>query len=95
MWLRDFLPQDIPTARVLTYGYEAGVAFTQSRSTIRDFATMLLEQIRTLRRKSRDKDVGACQDRSASIRPADTEIYMQRKMIFVCHSLGGIVFKQV
>lgn len=93
MWLRDFLPQDIPTARVLTYGYEAGVAFTQSRSTIRDFATMLLEQIRTLRRKSRDKDVCACQDRSASILPAD--IYIQRKIIFVCHSLCGIVFKQV
>jgi hypothetical protein len=93
MWLRDFLPQDIPTARVLTYGYDAGVAFTQSRSTIRDFATILLEQIRTLRRKNKDKDVGVCQVPSASMLQAN--IYMQRKMIFVCHSLGGIVFKQV
>jgi hypothetical protein len=23
MWLRDFLPQDIPNARILTYGYDA------------------------------------------------------------------------
>ncbi|KAK2690708.1 hypothetical protein QWA68_010615 [Fusarium oxysporum] len=73
LWLRDFLPHDVPTARVLTFGYNAGVAFTQSKSNIRDFATSLLEGIRTFRRRNKEAD---------------------RKMIFVCHSLGGIVFKQ-
>ncbi|KAJ0144065.1 Uncharacterized protein HZ326_13139 [Fusarium oxysporum f. sp. albedinis] len=81
LWLRDFLPHDVPTARVLTFGYNAGVAFTQSKSNIRDFATSLLEEIRTLRRRNKEADVS-------------TLSILQRKMIFVCHSLGGIVFKQ-
>ncbi|KAL6240249.1 hypothetical protein RBB50_012854 [Rhinocladiella similis] len=29
-WLRDFLPQQIPGARIMTFGYNADVAFGQS-----------------------------------------------------------------
>lgn len=57
LWLRDFLPHDVPNARVLTFGYNAGVAFTQSKSNIRDFATSLLEGIRNFRRKNKEADV--------------------------------------
>ncbi|KPA36732.1 hypothetical protein FLAG1_10477, partial [Fusarium langsethiae] len=74
LWLKDFLPQDVPTARVLTFGYNASIAFTQTNSTIRDFAISLLEELRTFRRRNKEQN---------------------RKFIFVCHSLGGIVLKQI
>ncbi|KAF8849180.1 hypothetical protein BDZ45DRAFT_604762, partial [Acephala macrosclerotiorum] len=71
LWLRDFLPSDLPKARVLTFGYNSGIAFTNSKSTLRDFATILLENIKQHRRRNAKDGT-----------------------LFVCHSLGGIVFKQ-
>ena len=50
LWLRDFLPSLIPEARILTYGYDSGIAFDKSASGISDFARDLLERIRMIRR---------------------------------------------
>ncbi|KAK3311985.1 hypothetical protein B0H66DRAFT_506297 [Apodospora peruviana] len=74
MWLRDFLPGDLPGCRVYTYGYPSQVV---SRSTmdVKGYARLLLGRIQ--------HDV-LSDDRT------DT-----RRIIFVCHSLGGIVCKQV
>ena len=30
LWLRDFLPADIPNARIMTFGYDSTVAFSKS-----------------------------------------------------------------
>ena len=73
LWLRDFLPTSIPKARILTYGYDSGVAFGSSASNITDFARDLLERIRAKRRRTTQ----------------------ERPIIFVCHSMGGIVLKKV
>ncbi|KAF2792053.1 hypothetical protein K505DRAFT_308322, partial [Melanomma pulvis-pyrius CBS 109.77] len=73
LWLRDFLPKDLRTARIFTFGYNSGSAFTNSKSRIRDFATQLLEKLVQLQRRTKIEN---------------------RKTIFVCHSLGGIVLKQ-
>lgn len=73
LWLRDFVPTSIPEARILTYGYNSGVAFSSSASDITDYARDLLERIRARRKRST----------------------RERLIIFVCHSLGGIVFKKV
>lgn len=48
-WLKDFLPHDLPKARIMTYGYESDFGFTRSKSGIRDFALQLLSRMRTLR----------------------------------------------
>ncbi|OAL46969.1 hypothetical protein IQ07DRAFT_516802, partial [Pyrenochaeta sp. DS3sAY3a] len=71
LWLRDFLPKDLRTARIFTFGYNSGTAFTDSKSRIRDFASLLLEKLAQLQRRTKDP-----------------------KIIFVCHSLGGIILKQ-
>lgn len=34
MWLRDFLPRDIPQARILLYGYDSRIVNSQSRSIL-------------------------------------------------------------
>jgi hypothetical protein len=51
LWLRDFLPASLPTARVYTFGYSSEVAFTRSRASVDQFARMLLNAL-TLARTS-------------------------------------------
>jgi hypothetical protein len=71
-WPEDFLPKDIPDARVLTYGYNAAAAFGNTTATIIDHAKGLLSSL--VDRRDDDET---------------------RPIIFIAHSLGGIVVKQV
>ncbi|OAQ75600.1 ankyrin repeats (3 copies) domain-containing protein [Purpureocillium lilacinum] len=73
VWLRDSLPRRVPTARIMTFGYDSTVLFGGSRSTANDFALDLATRLRLERRDHLEK---------------------QRPLIFVCHSLGGVVFKE-
>ena len=41
-WLKDFLPTDLSSARIMTFGYNADVAFSKSTSDIDDHTTSLL-----------------------------------------------------
>jgi hypothetical protein len=49
LWLRDFLPGDLPCARVFTYGYNSAIVFSRETSTLRDYARALLEDVRSER----------------------------------------------
>ncbi|GFP53804.1 hypothetical protein TASIC1_0003018200 [Trichoderma asperellum] len=49
MWLRDFLPEAIPNARILTYGYDTKLPGSQSEASIPDLSRRLLESIKTIR----------------------------------------------
>ena len=49
LWLRDFVPTTLPQARIMTFGYNSGVAFTGTLSGISDFARQLLESLRRKR----------------------------------------------
>lgn len=77
-WMQLFLPQKLPSARILTYGYDAyivrGIGKTASSNRLSDHAHNLLNDLAT------DRD--GC---GASSRP----------LIFVAHSLGGLVCKEV
>jgi hypothetical protein len=75
MWLRDELPDNVPAARVLTFGYDSTIAFSRSVATIEDIALQLLTALH-MERES-DKALGT-----------------RRPIVFVCHSLGGIVVKK-
>lgn len=44
-WLRDFLPRQIPDARILTFGHNATAAFGQSTSDVIDHAKGLLTSL--------------------------------------------------
>ncbi|RPA89570.1 hypothetical protein L873DRAFT_1754902 [Choiromyces venosus 120613-1] len=72
-WIRDFLPKQIPGARVMTFGYNSEWGFSRSVAGINDFAEDLLDRLKGVRRHGKE-----------SVRP----------IIFICHSLGGIVCKR-
>ena len=45
MWLQDFLPADIPFARIMTFGYDSTIAFSKSAAKIEDKALELLNRL--------------------------------------------------
>ncbi|KAK2590746.1 hypothetical protein QQS21_011558 [Conoideocrella luteorostrata] len=53
MWLRDFLPESIPNARILTYGYDTKLPGSQSNASIVELSRRLLESIKTTRDAAR------------------------------------------
>lgn len=73
MWLRDFLPQQIPHARIMSFGYDSVLLFSKSTSDVATFAEQLLESLLSMR----------------------MNVPEMRPIIFICHSLGGIVVKKV
>ncbi|KAF7855407.1 hypothetical protein EAF04_010150 [Stromatinia cepivora] len=52
MWLRDFLPKDIPNTRILLYGYPSTVSGGQSMEKIEDIASTFLNRLTLLRRNT-------------------------------------------
>jgi hypothetical protein len=73
-WLRDFLPKQMPNARIMSYSYNSAVGFSKAAAGIKIFAEQLLEDLMARRVTQHERE---------------------RPIIFICHSLGGIVFKQV
>jgi hypothetical protein len=49
MWLRDFLPDDIPTIRTFIFGYDAALRDSTSTSSFSDYSRQLLLAIHTAR----------------------------------------------
>lgn len=50
LWLRDFLPEQLPNARVLLFGYNSNVAFGTSTAGVREQAENLLNRLKAKRR---------------------------------------------
>ena len=74
-WPKDLLCEDIPKARIMTFGYNSGVTKgykAANQGNIFSHARNLLYGLETKRRKSTD-----------------------RSLVFVAHSLGGILVKEV
>lgn len=53
MWLRDFLPQQVPGIRVYTYGYASALKGSPSRASIQDFTDGFTRAILSVRRTAR------------------------------------------
>ncbi|KAK5735538.1 hypothetical protein LTR17_008071 [Elasticomyces elasticus] len=73
LWLKDFLPREVPTARIMIFAYNANVAFESSTAGVLEQADNLLNLLRHKRRRAKLDN---------------------RPIIFVAHSLGGIMVNQ-
>ncbi|PYI10351.1 kinesin [Aspergillus sclerotiicarbonarius CBS 121057] len=71
LWLRDFLPRQLPRARIFLFSYNSKVAIQSSAAGVREQAHVLLDRLRLEREN--------CQS---------------RPLLFIAHSLGGIVVKE-
>lgn len=49
MWLRDFLPEHVPNARIMIYGYDSMLFKSNSTATIREFSRNFLQALNTAR----------------------------------------------
>jgi hypothetical protein len=57
LWLRDFLPEDVPTARILTYGYDSRLSGPSlASSTLQDLADEFMTNLLAMR----DRTKGVC-----------------------------------
>ena len=45
LWLRDFLPSQVPNTRITSYGYDSSVAFSKSEIELCDVARDLLNRL--------------------------------------------------
>ncbi|KAF8517759.1 hypothetical protein BU17DRAFT_91618 [Hysterangium stoloniferum] len=74
LWLKDLLPQRLPNARIVTYGYDASTG-SQSKKideTLYGHAENFISRLALLR---------------------DSTTTTTRPIIFIAHSLGGIILK--
>ena len=55
MWLRDFLPEDLPRARILLYGYNSNLAGSQSKNILTDLSSNFVVKFHTMRSLSRSE----------------------------------------
>ena len=90
IWIRDFLPSDIPNCRVLTYGY-----LTARDSRKCDFGIQVLakEFLETFMRFREATDVRSDPIlKEAGLNLSQTAT---RPVIFIGHSMGGLIIQQV
>ena len=74
MWLESILPDKIPYARIMTFGYESIIAFSSSAAKLEDKSIELINRL--------------------SMKRSSIENGSTRPIVFVCHSLGGILVKK-
>ncbi|TGO63853.1 hypothetical protein BCON_0010g00180 [Botryotinia convoluta] len=98
MWLRDFLPKDIPNTRILLYGYPSIVSGGQSMEKVEDIASTFLNRLTLLRRKTSTRNrpiifigqsLGGLIVQESLLKAADSRDPYEREIFDFWHGLVG------
>lgn len=81
LWLRDFLPNDLPGARVFSFGYPAEISLSRSTGNLDTFCRSLLE---SLKRERRSREV-----RLDSSQNLNVEVLNGMRMLRRVYSIEG------
>ncbi|KAK6592299.1 hypothetical protein H4I95_11870 [Botrytis cinerea] len=84
LWLYDLLPSSLPTARILTFGYQSNVIslVNSNGSQISTLAESLLESLSAFRAPHQEASLFL------------SRVAPSRPLVFVAHSLGGLVVQK-
>jgi hypothetical protein len=92
VWLRDILPKDLEKGRILLYGYDTNLRSRNWKKSIDDLAKGFLEQIKG----AHSNEYVSCAAKSLLPQPILTLVQSKKRpIIFLGHSLGGLVIKEV
>ena len=91
MWLTDSLPRKLPYARVMTYGFNTKLEGNTSNQHIDVLANYLLNSLEAMRSNTRVWEPG----HNTHAPPSEHDNGALRPLIFIAHSLGGLVVKEV
>lgn len=96
LWPETLLPKEIPTARILTFGYDADVVnfwLPAGQNRIGNHAQNLAQSLANLRDKT---DTVSFTSEGGGFYVAFTDTCQtSRPIFFVAHSLGGLVCENV
>jgi protein SERAC1 len=88
MWLVDSLPKDLENARIITIGFDTKLVDSKSTQGIGELANFLRTNLEAIRD-------GPGASGATSSRPGNRRTGKTVPLIFIAHSLGGLVVKEV
>jgi hypothetical protein len=84
MWALDLLQENFPGARVMTYGFHTKLDGNTSNNGLKMLARGLIDSLHDLGENSESQASNEADDKVRNV-----------PLIFIGHSLGGLVVKQV
>ena len=91
-WLRDLLPENVKNARIMTFGYNADVWLSRSTLDVDNHCSNLFANLIDVR------ETDEVRFQPQRLRPSIKQDFPQEKerpIIFIAHSLGGMLLKKV
>jgi surfactin synthase thioesterase subunit len=92
IWLRDFLGKKIDNIQVLSFGYNSVINFEGWTHQLEDFSNQLLQAVTIYRRDSERVSASFSTFTKNHINMTQK---LNRPIIFLGHSLGGLIIKKV